>query len=347
MRVALVCPYDLAVPGGVQNHILEWASTLRALGHEAHVLAPGAGAPHGLPIRWNGSVARIAWGPHVARCVHRWLAAVNPHVVHVHEPTAPSVAWHALRWSHRRWPTVATFHQSGTSARALVLARRSLGRALSELDTTICVSSTALRAAAPLGLRQPVVIPNGVDVRRWREQAAGRRQRAVAFVGRRNDPRKGFDLFAQATSRLAPEHPTVQWWALGPGGPVPEPVTEPEGPGPVPPTRLRERVGQASVVVAPNLHGESFGLVLVEALAAGARVVAADLPAFRDVLPAPGRGVAFHRAGDGEALQEQLAQMLAASDSESDRRARQEHAETFSWDRIAGAILQQYRRARV
>lgn len=345
MRVALVCPYDPAVPGGVQNHVLGLAAALRAAGHRAQVLAPGLGAPRGTPVRWNGSIARIAWGPHVAVAVRRWLDAQDPDLVHVHEPTAPSVGWHALRHAHRRWPTVATFHQAGTPAPLLALARRGLGGALRDLGAAICVSEVARAAAGPLRLPAPVVIPNGVAVDDWAAAGHWPPEPAVAFIGRRGDPRKGFATFAAAARRLAPTHPHVAWWALGPGGPVGAPLTLPDGPGPLPTRTLRERVGRAAIVVAPNTGHESFGMVLVEALAAGARVVASDLAAFRAVLD-QGRWGDLVPVGDPAALAAAVAALLDQPDDPASRRARIAHARTYSWHPVLAQILAQYHRAR-
>ena len=342
MRVALVCPYDLSVPGGVQNQVLGWAKELTRRGHDARVLAPGTGAPAGVPVAWNGSVARIAWGPDAAYAVRSWLRSVDADVVHVHEPTAPSLGWWALRHATRRWPTVATFHQAGTPPWALRWARRGLGRSLGELGAAICVSRTALDAAAPLRLPAPVVIGNGVDVAAWSQAAEWPRRSAVAFLGRRGDPRKGYRLFEDAARALSADYPDVEWWALGPGDPVRAPVVEPEGPGAVDPASLRRRLGEASIVVVPNLGGESFGLVLVEALAAGARVVASDLPAFTDVLQ--GAGATFP-TGDGDALRLTLAAMLEGRDELHERENRMAVARAYSWDAVGDRILEQYRRA--
>lgn len=353
MRIALVCPYDLDRPGGVQNHVLGLAAALRAAGHEALVLAPGVDRPGsgpripgGVNIRWNGSVAPIVWGPRTANVVERWLRRVDPDLVHIHEPTAPSVGWHALRAADGRWPTVATFHQAGTSSWALAAARRGLRGSLGRLGSAICVSRTALEAAAPLRLPDPVIIGNGFDAEAWADAAAGEKRRVVAFVGRRGDPRKGFDLFEEMVREVHRDHPDVAWWALGPGGGVRPPIVEPDGPGPLNAERLRARVGEAAVVVAPNTRGESFGLVLVEALASGAQIVAADLPAFVDVLDAGDGPVGrLHRAGDVASLSAAVRATLTTPDTADAATRRRMHARTYSWDAVLPQIMECYERA--
>lgn len=358
MRVALVCPYDLARPGGVQNHVLGLAAALRAAGHDARVLAPsvertsvertgvGQQISGGVSVRWNGSVAPVVWGPRTANAVRRWLLCVDPDLVHVHEPTAPSVGWHALRAADGRWPTVATFHQAGTPAWALTVARKGLRGSLGRLGAAICVSRAALEAAAPLCLPDPTIIGNGFDFEGWADAASEPKRRVVAFVGRRGDPRKGFSLFEEMACSMYRDHPDIDWWALGPGGDVRPPIIEPDGPGPLSVARLRERVGEAAVVVAPNTRGESFGLVLVEALAAGAQVVAADLPAFVDVLDADDGPVGrLHRAGDVASLSAAVRATLATPDTVDARTRRRMHARTYSWDAVLPQIMERYERA--
>lgn len=315
MKVGLVCPYSLDVPGGVQNHVKDLATSLRSRGHEVAVLAPGKrrdGQPEyvevvgrALPVPYNGSVARLAFGPRVAARTRRWLAEQQPDILHVHEPAVPSVSLLAARAA--RSPVVATFHSAQDRSRALAVASPILRPGLNRLTARIAVSQAARATVVQhLGI-DPVVIPNGVfcdafsgtgnpsnngggDDGAARGAAAEVAGPIVVFLGRIDEPRKGLDVALAALPLLVAARPDVTLRVAGRGRPpdlrlLPNAVAERvDLLGEISDEMRGELLRSASAFVAPHRGGESFGLVVVEALAAGAPVVASDLPAFRTVL---------------------------------------------------------------
>ena len=319
MRVGLVCPYSLDVHGGVQNHVLDLARELVVLGHEVAVLAPGersAGLPpyvtttgRTVPMPYNGSVARVSFGPLVAGRVRRWLAEGRFDVLHIHEPATPSVSVLAL-WAART-PVVATFHTSQDRSWALeTTAATFLRTGLAKIDAHVVVSDEAARTMGRYLDAEPVVIPNGVHVHRFEPvitpvpSSEGPR---LLFVGRLDEARKGLPVLVEAVPEILEAVPGARLTVVGGGSPrtlrrLPRALRDRvELAGPLDDDGKARALADADVLVAPNTHGESFGVVLLEAMAAGAAVVASDLPAFRSVL-GDGRYGAHFRAGDPEDL---------------------------------------------
>ncbi|HEX5742219.1 MAG TPA: glycosyltransferase family 4 protein, partial [Pilimelia sp.] len=177
MRVGIVCPYSFDVPGGVQGHVRDLARTLIALGHEVSVLAPAhdeaalppyaVGAGRAVPVPYNGSVARLAFGPVSAARVRRWLAAGNFDVLHVHEPVSPSLSLLAVLCA--RGPVVATFHTAMTRSRAMAAAQPVLRLVLEGITARIAVRALARRVQVEHLDGGAVEIPNGVAVAAYRD----------------------------------------------------------------------------------------------------------------------------------------------------------------------------------
>lgn len=175
MRIGIVCPYSFDAPGGVQIHIRDLAEMLISLGHEVSVLAPAdedtpvpdylVSAGGAVPVRYNGSVARLSFGPVVAARAQRWLAAGDFDVVHIHEPITPSVGLIALRLAEA--PVVATFHSSQLRSRAMQIAYPLVRPALERISARIAVSEDARRTVVEHLGGDAVVIPNGVYVDRF------------------------------------------------------------------------------------------------------------------------------------------------------------------------------------
>ncbi|MGI5130787.1 glycosyltransferase family 4 protein [Pseudonocardia sp. CA-107938] len=352
MRVGLVCPYSLDVPGGVQAHVLGLADALRTLGHDAAVLAPGAGpvpdfvtpAGRALGLPYNGSVARVAFGPVSYARVRRWLAEHRFDVLHLHEPTTFSLS--ALALMLAEGPVVATFHTA--TDRSLVLrAMGGVARPLLERVTArIAVSPTARRVQVEHLGGDAVEIPNGVDVaglaaaEPWPVDSP-----TVGFLGRYGEPRKGMPVLLDACRRLARTHPDLRLLVVGPGDPsmfadVGVPVTVL---GAVDDATKNRALRAMDVFCAPNLGGESFGMVLAEAMAAGAPVVASDLDAFAAVLD--GHGVLVP-PGDPAALATAVDALLADPDGRVELAAAgRTRAEAFAWPAVAARVVQVYRAA--
>jgi phosphatidylinositol alpha-mannosyltransferase len=297
MKVGIVCPYTWDVPGGVQAHVRDLAAALVETGHDVSVCTPAdddADLPpyvtsmgRALPVPYNGSVARLSFGPLSATRVRRWLRDGGFDVLHVHEPFAPSLSVLAL-WS-ARGPVVATFHASVERSRALLAAKVGLQPALEKLHARIAVSPAARRYVVEHLGGSCVLIPNGVSVARFASATPldgwPRPGGTVGFLGRIDEPRKGLDVLVDAVARLPSTHLLV----AGPGDPsdvrVPEAL---EGRvtflGLVSEADKARFLKSVEVYCAPNTGGESFGIVLIEAMAAGAPIVASDLDAFRRVL---------------------------------------------------------------
>ncbi|MDO5499399.1 MAG: glycosyltransferase family 4 protein, partial [Propionibacteriaceae bacterium] len=327
MRVGLVCPYSFSAPGGVQNHVLGLAGWLQAHGHEPVILAPGAVpsvtlanrglAPEvmtslggTLALPWNGSVARVAGGPRTALRVRSWLAENHLDVLHVHEPVSPSAALWALLQS--RLPLVGTFHLAVERSRLLSLAGQALADPLTRLDQVLAVSDVAARAVRHHLELRPRIVPNGIDMAEFAGTRGSFSPPKVLFLGRLTDRRKGLAVLLDAVPRIHRLAGAIDIGVAGPGNP-----TLPHGVqnyGPLDDQRRAELLRNTDVLIAPHLHGESFGLVLVEAMAAGTKVVASDLPAFTAVLTDPEGGTLGRTFPTGDPVG--LARAIAASLSE-------------------------------
>jgi phosphatidyl-myo-inositol alpha-mannosyltransferase len=361
VRVALACPYAWDAPGGVQVHVRQLARRLREDGHEVMVLAPSRGLPRdsfvvpvGRPVRvpFNGSIAPIAPWPSSVRRVAGALARFRPDVVHVHEPFVPGTAMFATRY--RRAPVVATFHAYADRAIAFSLMAPLLRPVWRGLSARIAVSNAAASFVARrfpgAGIR---VIPNGVDTGQFAQAEPARlpEGRRVLFVNRL-DPRKGFGVMVDAFRRLALVHPDLLLVVAGDGPDrysidrLPSPVRKRVVMlGTVPHDRLPSFHAACDLFCAPATGRESFGIVLVEALASGLPVVASDIPGYREVvrdgldglLIRPGDPEAFAAAADRLLDDADLSKRLADTGRQS--------AERYSWDTVAGEIEAVYREA--
>jgi phosphatidylinositol alpha-mannosyltransferase len=360
LRVGLVCPYSLASPGGVQNHVLGLAAHLLDQGHEAFVLAPGArpsawhptldagrfsNAGMAVPLRYNGSVARVNFGPLSAARVRRWLSRNRFDLVHVHEPVTPSIALLAL-WAAEQ-PVVATFHTATPRSRSMHLAGGMLRRVTEKLHASIAVSETArLVVVQHLG-RDAMVIPNGLrfaDYARTARPAIGTDRRRLVFLGRADEPRKGLDVLLAALPAIRRAVPALEVVIAGQGArPLPSGC---DGPGLVSEAEKIDLLGSADVFVAPHRARESFGIVVLEAMASGVPVVAADLVPFVELLgPAvpggPAAGTLFP-SGDPEALARSVIDVLRRPDPARTALARQ-RARRYDWSSVGDAVLAVYR----
>lgn len=329
MRIGIVCPYSFEAPGGVQFHTRDLAEALRLRGHEVSVLAPAAedtklpahvvSAGRALPVHYNGSVARLAFGPVVANRVRKWLAVGQFDVLHLHEPAAPSLSMLAL-WI-ADGPIVATFHTSLVRSRPLQLAYPFFRQFLEKITARIAVSEDARRTLVDHLGGDAVVIPNGVWVDQFTSgpvepRWVGTSERpTVAFLGRLDEPRKGLAVLLSAVALLRERIPQIRLLVAGQGSTGAQ-LAQTFGVsdlveflGPVDDATKAQLLRSVDVYCAPQTGGESFGIVLVEAMSAGTCVVASDLGAFSRVLDDPLAGVLF-QTGDSESLAAALAQIL-------------------------------------
>lgn len=356
MRIGLVCPYSLARPGGVQNHVLGLAGHLVAGGHVAHVLAPGRPAPgqlaaHGLsdeaytstgpavPVPANGSTARIAGGPITATRVRHWLRARDLDVLHVHEPITPSAALHALAAVGQTTAVVATYHSVSTPGLARAAAGRVLAPALRRIDAHIAVSQTAADTVRGPYRICPRVIPNGFRADEFAGGPIAHRPPRVTFLGRVDEPRKGLATLVAAAPRILERVPAVELVVAGPGRvALPHPFVRLGALSDDDRARLLRR---SAVVVAPNTGRESFGLVLVEALASQVAVVASDLPAFRAVVTDDAGRVHARLVppARAEALADAVAEAVAHP---GDVAAAAAHVGRFDWSTVGPQVVAAY-----
>jgi len=362
VRVAIVCPYDLDRPGGVQDHVLRLAAELRTVGDRVLTVGPGSaagdhvdvGGAVGLPF--NGSVAPVALRPAAARRTTEALAAWRPDVVHVHEPAVPVVGLAAMRTpaalvtTHHAWA-----QKPGLYGVVGPLLRRIVRRAAVQIAVS---PAAADHHARSLGMHTNDfrIVPNGVDVARFTEAVPLDRLRGdgpvLLFVGRL-ERRKGLEHAVRAFAHLKTRHPDLRLVVVG-DGPERERCQEllPAGLrvdvdmlGRVSDSDLPRCYASADVFVAPATGGESFGIVLLEALAAGAPVVASDLPGFRSVVE-DGRTARLVPPGDARGLAEAIDALLSNPTlRDAQVEAAREAVNEYDWPWVATRIRSIYREA--
>jgi phosphatidylinositol alpha-mannosyltransferase len=342
MKIALVCPYAFEAHGGVQDQVTRLVRWLGAAGHEAWAVAPGDAGPPGTrsvgpwrSVRANRSAAPISVDPRVVRRVAEAVSGAD--VVHVHEPFMPMVSLGAILAETP--PIVGTFHADpGSFARnAYRIAEPVVRRVAARIAVATAVSEVAASAVpAVRGIR---IIPNGIDLADYAGGEAAVPGRVV-FIGR-DDPRKGLDILLQAWPRVLRDVPGASLRIIG--------ADRPSGPagvtflGRVDEATKRAELGKASVVAAPNTGGESFGIVVLEAMASGRAIVAADLEAFRGVA---GDAVRWVEVGDPVGLGRGIAGLL--DDPEARVRlgaAARQRAAMFSGETVVRAYLIAYQDA--
>jgi phosphatidyl-myo-inositol alpha-mannosyltransferase len=362
LRVGLVCPYSFDVAGGVQTHVIGLARYLRQAGHHPYVLAPGelgraisalddadfASAGATMPVRYNGSVARVNFGPLSAARVRRWLRLGKFDLLHIHEPITPSISLLAL-WAAEQ-AVVATFHTATPRSRSLQLASGVLRAAIEKIDAGIAVSESARNVVIQHLGRDAVVIPNGIDFdsfARPRATSSGKQfdHPRLVFLGRLDEPRKGLDVLLAAVPLINKVHPDLEVIVAGQGSrPLPQSCCSL---GTINDETKIALLSSADVFVAPHLARESFGVVLLEAMAGGVPIVASELPAFVDLLGArynKGRLGELFPTGDHEALAAAVLNVLDHPDPLRAARA-QQAARRYDWSRVGTTVLAVYRAA--
>ncbi|MFP5346104.1 MAG: glycosyltransferase family 4 protein [Actinomycetes bacterium] len=362
MRVGIVCPYSFDVPGGVQFHIRDLAEHLMSLGHVVSVLAPADDdtpvpayvepAGRAVPVPYNGSVARVSFGPVSNARVRRWLAEGDFDVVHIHEPITPSLALLAL-WN-ATGPIVATFHTAILRSRAMQAAYPVVRPSLEKISARIAVSEDARRTLVEHLGGDAVVIPNGVYVDRFASAPVAEEWEGtegaptLAFLGRLDEPRKGLEVLCRALPALLSGWPDLRVLVAGRGdadealevlGEAARSVTFL---GAVSDEAKASLLRSVDVYVAPQTGGESFGIVLVEAMSAGTCVVASDLGAFRRVLDDGEFGLLFP-TGDPDALATAVASALADPGRRAELAAAgQAGVRRYDWSIVAADVLAVY-----
>lgn len=351
MRIAQVCPYSLSVPGGVQEQVLSLARSLRRLGHDTTVLAPCDGPPpeagivplgRSVPLATNGSVAPLAPDP---ACAARTLAAFRTNdfdVIHLQEPFAPGPTLTALVTNQARM--VGTFHRAGSS-KAYAAFRPIVRRLASRLAVRCAVSEDARKTAHDACGGDYELVFNGIDIEHYADgDVAPKDTPTIFFVGR-HEQRKGLDVLIDAMSDIGPD---VKLWVASDGPQTAELRARTiddariEWLGRISNDEKAARLRAADVFCAPSLHGESFGVVLLEAMAAGTPIVASDLPGYRNVAR-PDEHAALVAPGDARALAGALNGLLGDDTRRKElSEAGRSRAAEFSMDALAERYVSIY-----
>jgi len=361
VKVGIVCPYDWSVPGGVQVHVRDLAVALQRLGHDVSVLAPSeddtdlpdyvVSAGPSISLSYNGSKAKVAFGPVTTRRVRRWLRHGNFDVLHIHEPLAPSVA--ILSCWAAKGPIVATWHSSMQRSRALAAMYPLAQTALEKVSARIAVSEAARQTLVEHMGGDAVLIPNGVDcslfgaaepLPGWPGDGG-----ALFFIGRLDEPRKGLPVLLEALPRIIASHPGVRLLVAGPGDE--EEMREDLDPavsdrvvylGLVSEEEKTRAFVSADLYVAPNTGGESFGIVLLEAMASGTPVLASDIEAFRRVVDEGRAGRTFVNEDPDDLADQAIA--LLSDRAERQRLTHEGHARAleYDWATVAKRVVEVY-----
>lgn len=359
LKIGIVCPYSWDTPGGVQNHIRDLAEFLIAAGHEVSVLAPAideenlpdyvvnAGKPISIP--YNGAVARVLFGPVAFSRVRQWISNGDFDLLHLHEPAIPSISLLAC-WA-ADGPMVGTFHAAAKRQKIIFAIGPILEPAIEKLSARIAVSEAARLTLTDHLDTDAVVIPNGIYASRYANRKPQEKWQGntIGFIGRFEEPRKGLSVLLDALPVIARFAPDVKVFVAGPGDPAEvEKSIDPQ---------LRHRfsflgkiseedkadfMSSVALYVAPNTGGESFGIILAEALAGGACVVASDIPAFDDLL-GHGEFGALFKSEDSTELAKVLIDLLRDETKRSAlATAGRKRGQSFDWDVIAQRIYSVY-----
>jgi phosphatidylinositol alpha-mannosyltransferase len=363
-RIGIVCPYGWDTPGGVQAHIADLATYLISQGHYVSVLAPtseeenlpdyvvSAGKPISIP--YNGAVARILFGPIAFARVRNWIAQGEFDLLHLHEPAIPSIS--LLACFAAEGPLVGTFHASAKRQKAIFAIGPILEPVIEKLTARIAVSEAARETLTEHLETDAIVVPNGIYARRLAQGKLNSSWsgNSIGFIGRFQEPRKGLSLLVQALPSIIKEIPDIRVIVAGPGE-AEEFLKEV-------PSHLRSRfsfLGRISeeekadflhsigVYVAPNTGGESFGIILAEALAAGAAVVASDIPAFQALL-GDGKYGSLFTSEDPASLASSISALLLDQGKRDQLKSDGKiYAQNFDWDEVATRIYDVYEMAMV
>ena len=359
LKIGIVCPYSWDTPGGVQNHIRDLAEFLIASGHEVSVLAPAidetklpdyvvnAGKPISIP--YNGAVARVLFGPVAFARVRQWISQGDFDLLHLHEPAIPSISLLAC-WA-ADGPMVGTFHAAAKRQKIIFAIGPILEPAIEKLSARIAVSEAARLTLTDHLDTDAVIIPNGIYANRYAngkslEKWSGN---TIGFIGRFEEPRKGLSVLVDALPIMSRFAPDVKVFVAGPGNPAeviesidPQLRQRFEFLGKITESEKADFMSSVAVYVAPNTGGESFGIILAEALAGGACVIASDIPAFDDLLGQGEFGALFESESSTE-LAKVVIDLLRDQEKRKELSNRgKERAKMFDWTVVAEQIFSVY-----
>ena len=363
-RIGIVCPYGWDTPGGVQAHIADLATYLISQGHHVSVLAPtsdedglpdyvvSAGKPISIP--YNGAVARILFGPIAFARVRQWIAQGEFDLLHLHEPAIPSIS--LLACFAAEGPLVGTFHASAKRQKAIFAIGPILEPVIEKLTARIAVSEAARSTLTEHLETDAIVVPNGIYARRLalgklNPEWAGN---TIGFIGRFTEPRKGLAILVDALPEIVKSVPDIRIIVAGPGDSVEFLEGVPQSLhsrftflGRITEEEKADFLHSVGLYVAPNTGGESFGIILAEALAGGAAVVASDIPAFSALL-GDGKYGSLFSSEDSHSLALTVVGILKDNEKRDHlRTVGKEYAQSFDWDVVAERIYDVYEMAMV
>jgi phosphatidylinositol alpha-mannosyltransferase len=364
LRIGIVCPYSWDVPGGVQNHIRDLAEFLLNNGHHVEVLAPATesddlpeyvvSAGRAVSIPYNGAVARVLFGVGANSRVRSWINDGDFDLLHLHEPAIPSLSLLAC-WAGEG-AMVGTFHAAAKYQKAIVAIGPILEPVIEKLSARIAVSESARLTLTAHLETDAIVIPNGIYADNYRDGSSRTEWsgNTIGFLGRFEEDRKGLPVLLDALPIVSRFIPDIRVLIAGPGDS--EEVLEKVDP------QLRNRVeflgkisesdktdflASVSLYIAPNTGGESFGIILAEAMAGGAAVVASDIPAFADVL-GNGEFGALFESENSESLAKVIIDLLRDDSKRKElASAGAVHAQRFDWSQVGEEIFEVYELAMV
>jgi phosphatidyl-myo-inositol alpha-mannosyltransferase len=359
LKIGIVCPYSWDTPGGVQNHIRDLAEFLIASGHNVSVLAPAidetklpdyvvnAGKPISIP--YNGAVARVLFGPVAFARVRQWISQGDFDLLHLHEPAIPSIS--LLACLAADGPMVGTFHAAAKRQKIIFAIGPILEPAIEKLSARIAVSEAARLTLTDHLDTDAVIIPNGIYANRYTEGKSIDKWsgNTIGFIGRFEEPRKGLSVLVDALPVISRFAPDVRVLVAGPGDPAeviesidPQLRQRFEFLGKITESEKADFMSSVALYVAPNTGGESFGIILAEALAGGACVVASDIPAFDDLLGHGEFGALFESESSTE-LAKVVIDLLRYEAKRKELSARgKERAKLFDWTVVAEQIYSVY-----
>ena len=359
LKIGIVCPYSWDTPGGVQNHIRDLAEFLIAAGHQVSVLAPAldddklpsyvvnAGKPISIP--YNGAVARVLFGPVAFSRVRQWISNGDFDLLHLHEPAIPSISLLAC-WA-ADGPMVGTFHAAAKRQKIIFAIGPILEPAIEKLSARIAVSEAARLTLTDHLDTDAIVIPNGIYASRYHNgvQQEKWQGNTIGFIGRFEEPRKGLSILLEALPVIARFAPDVKVLVAGPGDSTeveksihPQLRHRFEFLGKITEQDKANFMSSGSLDVAPNTGGESFGIILAEALAGGACVVASDIPAFDDLL-GQGQFGALFKSEDSTDLAKVVIDLLRDERKRVElAKAGKARGQSFDWEIVAQQIYSVY-----
>lgn len=363
-RIGIVCPYGWDTPGGVQSHVGDLAEYLMRQGHFVSVLAPAtnednlpdyvtsAGRPIAIP--YNGAVARVLFGPIAFSRVRQWISQGEFDLLHLHEPAIPSISLLAC-WA-AEGPMVGTFHAAAKRQKVTFAVTPFLEPVIEKLTARIAVSEAARETLTEHLETDAIVVPNGIYAKRYMNATIDGRWtgNTLGFIGRFEEPRKGLSILVNALPEIVASIPDIRIFVAGPGDSAEALKTMQPS--------LRNRftflgriseeekanfLASVGLYIAPNTGGESFGIILAEALAAGASVVASDIPAFDSLLGHGQYGTLF-QSEDPHDLATKIVTLLKDNQLRTQIAERgKSYAQEFDWDVVADKIYDVYEMAMV